>query len=304
MTTALAMRQGEAVSANISILATGCNLSTASSVAEFMHALHSGTDALALVPTSGWKVPPKPGFEPRAFRWKDRDQNPKETIRSLLTRKLKASFDEAISNLKLDARVGVILASTKGFTEDFVWNEGASLQVDPLTPLLDDTIEACGLSPEMKLCVSNACASSLAALAVAQTWLKADRVDHVIVFACDAIDSFVLHGFQHLRVLSPDRTRPFSGDRSGFHLGDAAACVILSNKKPSAYRLIDAQIDSEGHAATRPSHSGESLLRACRNLKEIATHPPDVVIAHGTSTQANDVTEDRVLSTLFAAVPK
>jgi 3-oxoacyl-[acyl-carrier-protein] synthase I len=168
-------------------------------------------------------------------------------------------------------------------------------------------ISACSLAPEAKICVSNACASSLAAIATAKTWLKAKRVDHAVIFACDAIDSFVLHGFHHLRVLSPDRTRPFAANRTGFHLGDAAACLILSSKNKSAdgLELIDAQIDSEGHAATRPSQSGESLLRACKNLlasREQVT--PDLVIAHGTSTQANDVTEDKVFKSLFEGSEK
>jgi 3-oxoacyl-[acyl-carrier-protein] synthase-1 len=122
----------------------------------------------------------------------------------------------------------------------------------------------------------------------------------VVVLACDAVDSFVLHGFHQLRVVSLDRTRPFASNRSGFHLGDAAACVLLSKKIESEFRLVDARIDSEGHAATRPSHSGESLLRAARQLHSIDSLPPELVIAHGTSTQANDVTEDRVFTALFA----
>lgn len=292
-------------STSISILGTGCTTSTGNSVREFMLALETGADSLVPVETSNWKIPPKPGFEPRAFRWRDRSD---ETARELLTRKLKTAFEEAAIALPVftksaandSARIGVILASTKGFTEDFVWeNETKHFTQDPLTPLLNDAILACHLKPSMKICVSNACASSLAALAVAKTWLAANRVDHVVVFACDAVDSFVLHGFHHLRVLSPDRTRPFSESRSGFHLGDAAACVILSSKIESEFKLKDAKIDSEGHAATRPSDQGESLLRACRNLDTFAESEPELVIAHGTSTKANDVTEDRVFTALF-----
>ena len=289
----------------ISILGTGASTATGSSVSEFMAALRSGKDVLSAVPSGDWATPPKPGFEPRAFRWADRDT---DSVRKLLGRKLLQVFNEAKMNLPAalltQDRVGLILASTKGFTEDFVWHDSnEDNERDSLTPLIDDFIEASGLKPQRKLCVSNACASSLAALYVAQTWLKADRVDHVVVLACDAIDSFVLHGFHQLRVLSPDRTRPFSGTRSGFHLGDAAACVVVSSKANSSLQLIDARIDSEGHAATRPSHSGESLLRAVSSLEDLRSNPPELVIAHGTSTQANDVTEDRVLTALFADAP-
>lgn len=291
----------------ISIIGTGCSTATADSVTDFVAALHSGKDALAAVPTEDWRVAPKPGFEPRAFRWASRASM---GTRNLLGAKLLEVFREASSeldeNILQSPRVGLILASTKGFIEDFIWNDISDLDsVDSLSPLLDDFKRATGLMPIRNLCVSNACASSLAALSTAKTWLTSSRFDHVIVLACDAVDSFVLHGFHQLRVLSPDRTRPFSGARSGFHLGDAAACMILSNKIQSDVQLLDSRIDSEGHAATRPSHSGDSLLRAARALDHLADKPVDLVIAHGTSTQANDVTEDRVFSALFAdSAPK
>lgn len=298
----------------VSIIGTGCSTATGETVSGFVSALHSGLDALVPVSTETWKVAPKPGFEPRAFRWANNDRS---SIRKLLGEKLLQVFKEASSGLPSGSlqrdRIGVVLASTKGFTEDFVWNESSGsssgsgssdFDIDPLTPLLTDFVQAAGLIPARKVCVSNACASSLAALYVARTWLHADRVDHVVVLACDAIDSFVLHGFHQLRVLSPDRTRPFSGVRTGFHLGDAAACVVLSKKIQSSVHLLDARIDSEGHAATRPSHSGDSLLRAARSLESLNLNPPELVIAHGTSTQANDVTEDRVFTALFAETPK
>lgn len=294
----------------ISILGTGCKTATAENVAQFIEALHTGLDRLAVVPSKPWSVPAKAGFEPRAFRFASRSRVGNErSVRALLTTQTVATFHEALASARLDlsalslngARLGVIFASTKGFAEDLVWNEDEAKlpsKMDPLTPLMVDVIAACGLKPSVSVCVSNACASSLAALSLAKVWLNIGRAEHVIVFAADAIDSFVLHGFHHLRVLSGDRTRPFAKDRSGFHLGDAAACVILSSTIGSDIELIDAQIDSEGHAATRPSDSGESLLRACRKLNT-GVEKVDLVIAHGTSTRANDATEDRVFSTLF-----
>jgi 3-oxoacyl-[acyl-carrier-protein] synthase II len=278
-----------------SILGAGCSTAAGLGVAPFIAGLYAGSDFLAEVDTSNWKV--KPAFEPRAFRWRDREDS---SVRALLVRHLGLALDEALWGHALEGTYGVILASTKGFTEDFVWSEAAATS-DPLTPILDDVIAARHLKPSMRICVSNACASSLAAVSLAQTWLT--KLDHVIVLACDAVDSFVLHGFAQLRVLTTDRPHPFSGDRSGFYLGDAAACVILSRKIATDIRLIDSTFDSEGYAVTRPSLSGDSLLRACLKLRnseaDVNVKDADLVIAHGTATRANDETEDNVFKTLF-----
>ncbi len=277
----------------ISILGAGCSTAAGQGIPALMSGLHAGSNFLSRVPPDSWRV--KPAFEPFAFRWPDRGG---ATIRELLVQHLSHAFREARGDLNLAGRYGVILASTKGLTEDFVWDTSAA--VDPLTPVLDDVIAAFRLKPSMKICVSNACASSLAALSLAKTWLT--ELDHVIVLAADAIDSFVLSGFAQLRVLTTEITRPFDGGRSGFYLGDAAACVILSRVDQSDVQLLDARFDSEGYAVTRPSHSGDSLLRACRALsvsKHISASRADLVIAHGTATRANDETEDRVFQQLF-----
>ena len=271
----------------ISILGAGCSTAAGPSITSLMSGLNAGRNYLTRVPTESWPV--KPTFEPFAFRFPEREQSVRET----LLKHLSLSFHEALGARDLEGTYGVILASTKGLTEDVVWT--SSSDIDPLTPLLDDFISRHQLKPSRKICVSNACASSLAALALARMWLV--DLDHVIVLAADSVDSFVLHGFNGLRVLTNEVVRPFDGKRSGFYLGDAAACVLLSRKISSDTQLIDARFDSEGYAVTRPSHSGESLLRACRQIEGVLG--AELVIAHGTATRANDETEDRVFSALF-----
>ncbi len=291
----------------ISILGAGCSTAAGVGVTQLMRGLDSGEDFSSAVSVAGWSVAPNPDFSPRAFRWAKRADLARENLLYHLT----ASFEEARadSGWRPEERVGVILASTKGVTEDLVWSPKSPTGVvnsdekltdtrDPISPLLDEMISRMGVTVRDRVCVSNACASSLAALALAKTWIAAGRVDDVVLFACDAIDSFVLNGFHHLRVLTTEQTRPFSGDRSGFHLGDGAACLIVSGRATSGVSFIDARFDSEGYAVTRPSQSGESLLRACRSLNG-GVLSVDLVIAHGTATQANDAVEDRVFASLF-----
>ena len=163
--------------------------------------------------------------------------------------------------------------------------------------MLTDFIKATGLSPERTLCVSNACSSALAALALAQHWLNQGLTD-VLILSADAVTPFVSKGFKSLNVLSATRPQPFGANRSGFFLGEAAACLVLSaaGQNDSVF-LHPVGLDTEGTVVTRPDSSATSLVRAAKAIGfELK---PDVILAHGTATQINDQTEDIAFQQLF-----
>ncbi len=185
---------------------------------------------------------------------------------------------------------GVILASTKGCSWDFI-SDGPGTS-DPLTPVLNEFLRAAELSPARALCVSNACSSGLAALELGRMWL-AQGLDEVLVIAADAVTPFVEKGFGALNLITQDAPRPFARGRSGFFLGEAAAAIWISKRREGFY-LHPVGMDSEGYAVARPSHSGESLVRAGRGFAR-----PDLILAHGTGTEINDATEDLAFNKLF-----
>jgi 3-oxoacyl-[acyl-carrier-protein] synthase-1 len=196
-------------------------------------------------------------------------------------------------------RLGVIFASTKGCVDDWVWQTEPDLGRDPLTPVLEAFISAAELSPSDSICVSNACASSVGALLLAREWLAQERVDHVVLIAADHPARFVRKGFETLKVLSPTSCRPFSGDRDGLVLGDAAAAILLS-RDHGEIEIQGVATDTEGYAVTRPEHSGASLRRACV-AAGAETLRPDLIVAHATGTKINDATEDHVFCSLYGA---
>lgn len=227
------------------------------------------------------------------------------SILDLLTRQLSVSFRAAIERAPakaaarlLQGNYGVILASTKGCSNDFIWSPPPEqLLQDPVTPLLNSVISRLELQPKRSVVVSNACSSALAAARLAQIWLKQGLSD-VIVLAADANTPFVRNGFESLKLLSRERPRPFSSTRDGFLLGEAAACLWLSREESGALRLHPVGLDSEGSTVTRPGPSSESLTRAARGLPA-----PDVVVAHGTGTVINDQTEDLALQRICPDTP-
>jgi 3-oxoacyl-[acyl-carrier-protein] synthase I len=214
---------------------------------------------------------------------------------------LEKAWEEAKEGLSAEAlgsRWGVILASTKGNTEDVVWqNEEKLASTDPLTPILEAMTPRLGVKVTRKICVSNACASSHGALFLAEHWLRLGVVDQVAVLAADGVGRFVEAGFKSLGALSKTKTKPFAPDRDGLQLGEAAAVLLLSLTIPSDLRVTNTSLETEGASVTRPSPSGESLLSACRHA--LGTASAEVIIAHATATVANDLVEDHVFCELF-----
>lgn len=251
------------------INAYGCVTAAGSSVDELWKALLSGSSLKGL------------GYFPGG--------QPPTVLEQLVSKLLLALPEERPSG-----RYGVILASTKGCSNDFIWS-GVG-ESDPLTPVLNEFLRAAELKPERSLCVSNACSSGLAALELGQLWL-AQGLDQVLVVAADAVTPFVTKGFASLNLMTESVPRPFAKGRDGFFLGEAAAAILIGNKEHEDFcYLHPVGMDTEGYAVARPSHSGESLVRAARGL--LGTRP-DMIIAHGTGTEINDATEDLAFSKLF-----
>lgn len=244
---------------------------------------------------------------PQTLGWPDRDLVDTHT---LLVEKLRAAFDETLSRASLTrgdfathAELGVIYASTKGDLEDFAWEPGSPRWTrDPFTAILEDFLARTELAPRRFLTVSNACSSGLSALRLAQVWLEAGLVQDVLILAADAASSFVVKGFESLQLITPDRPRPFAANRAGFFLGEAAVCLWVSTEAGSS-RIWARKVglEAEGSAVTRPSESGKSLIRAAEQIPGWTESRPDVVIAHGTGTPANDATEDLAFRSLLAS---
>ncbi|MGZ3722806.1 MAG: beta-ketoacyl synthase N-terminal-like domain-containing protein [Bdellovibrionales bacterium] len=277
----------------------GCATTAGDSVADLWNALLEGRDC-------SQTYAPNPAL--RAFQFKNR---PSGGMQQVLVDKLLVSFAPVRASLLREGmlgegisggeKFGVILASTKGMSEDFVWDSASAGHAsDPLTPILNEFLKRSELTPARALCVSNACSSSLAAMALAEKWM-AQGLSQVLILAADGVTPFVIKGFQALKLVSPGGIKPFSADRSGFYLGDAAACLLLTRERRSSdLRLHPVGLDSEGSAVTRPSHSGVSLRQAALRIPDLLNLKPDILIAHGTGTVINDETEDLAFSGLFS----
>ena len=191
------------------------------------------------------------------------------------------SAEQAIQEAKIDPAaqdVIFILSTTKGDN------------LDLLTPA-QWIVKHFG-NPNEPIVVSNACTSGVCAQITAQRLLKADIYRHAVVIGCDIQTRFIVSGFQAFKALSPEPCLPFSPERKGLNLGEAAATIIWSTDKHPAWRLEAGSIHNDANHISAPSRTGEGAYRCLMDVMQ-GVQPSDISLlgVHGTATPYNDAME-------------
>ena len=151
-----------------------------------------------------------------------------------------------------------------------------------------------------RMTVSAACASSAKVFAAAKRWLDLDLVDAVVVGGADTLCLSVIYGFHSLQLVAPDRCRPFSVDRQGISLGEAAGFALLS-RAPADIQLLGVgeSCDAYHMSSAHPDGLGARLaMQRALQAAELTMQDIDYVNLHGTGTRANDDTEGKVCADL------
>lgn len=190
--------------------------------------------------------------------------------------------EDALNDAKIaaDASTIFILSTTKGDN------------LDLLTPA--QTIARHFGNPNPPIVVSNACTSGVCAQITAKRLLDAGLYQHAIVVGCDIQTRFIVSGFQSFKALSPEPCLPFSPERKGLNLGEAAATIIYS-QEPRAesqephWVLEAGSIHNDANHLSAPSRTGEGAYRCLIDVLEGVT-PADIDLlgVHGTATLYND----------------
>jgi 3-oxoacyl-[acyl-carrier-protein] synthase II len=106
-------------------------------------------------------------------------------------------------------------------------------------------------------------------------------------------------------------SRPFDRDRDGFLFGEGAACVVMESAAHAMERgaghliqaeVIGAALTADAYHISAPEPTGRGATRAMTRAMDNAGVGPgdiDYVVAHGTSTPLNDVTETRAIKAAF-----
>ncbi len=152
--------------------------------------------------------------------------------------------------------------------------------------------------------ISTACTSSARALMSARRLLDLGLCDAVLCGGVDSLCTLTLRGFSALEAVSAQRCNPFSVNRSGINIGEAAVLFLMTRRADDghAIALLGAGASSDAHHISAPDPTGRGAVQAMdKALKQAGLQPQDIgyLNLHGTATQHNDAMESLAVSSLF-----
>ncbi len=205
------------------------------------------------------------------------------------------------STIELNSKIGFILSTTKGNITALQNPTSKSIEQAQLHTLAKTIASFFGFVTE-PIVVSNACVSGILAVSVAKRMIQSTQFDAVFIVAGDEVSPFVLSGFNSFQAMSNAPCKPYSKNRSGVNLGEAAAAVLITNNPENAFVEIigDGSINDANHISG-PSRTGEGLVKSIESaLSEAKVSPEqiDFISAHGTATPFNDEMEAIALNRL------
>ena len=162
----------------------------------------------------------------------------------------------------------------------------------------------------------SACASSNNELIDAFNYIRLGMADAIVTGGAEAaVFPAGVGGFNSMKALSTRNedpagaSRPFSGSRDGFVIGEGAAALVLEELEHAKARgaHIYAEVAGGGLSAdayhitaTHPEGLGASLVME-NALKDAGMKPEDIdyINLHGTSTPVGDISEAKAIKQVF-----
>ncbi|MGB0766536.1 MAG: beta-ketoacyl synthase N-terminal-like domain-containing protein [Phycisphaeraceae bacterium] len=241
-------------------------------------------------------------------------------IQERAARGLSLAVREALNNAAVDTasppyapkRIAAVLGtSLHGMNAAGAWLRGASPKVfDSFLAgnILEQALAGTPVGGLRATC-SSACASALSSIGHARTLLESNAADMVLCGGYDPISEYSVAGFHSLRVVSPDRLRPFAEGRLGMQVSEGYAVLILeraedAERRGQPIRAIVAGIgeSSDAHHLTQPDPKGAGAAAVMRDALADAHRQQNsigLIVAHATGTRDNDAAEAQAVRRVF-----
>ena len=243
------------------------------------------------------------------------------------------SASEAIEDAALDLekedlnRIGVIFAAGIGGIRSFEdevrdYNEERGPRFNPFfIPKIIADIAAGHISIKYgfrgpNFATVSACASSTNAIADAFNYIRLGKANVIVAGGAEAAVAIVgVGGFNAMNALSTRNdspqtaSRPFSGSRDGFVLGEGAAGLVLEEMEHAVARgakiyaeVVGSGLSADAYHLTASHPEGLGAILVMQNALEDAGLTPDAIDyinVHGTSTPIGDISEVRAIKQVF-----
>lgn len=222
-----------------------------------------------------------------------------------------AGFDKSNSAKSLASPdTAVIISTTKG-NVDALSTASPFPEQRAYLPELGKKIQDFFGFKNSPIIVSNACVSGILSVAIAKRLIQNGAYKNIFVVGGDMISGFILSGFNSFRAISSAPCRPFSKNRTGITIGEAAASVLVTSEQAylgqQAVKILGDGSCNDANHISGPSRTGEGLYRSMQSaFQEAQVSPADIdyISAHGTATLFNDEMEAIAMNRMgLAEVP-
>lgn len=214
-------------------------------------------------------------------------------------------------------RIAVVIGtSTSGVDENIpmfeqaaqgvAWEELTFTQTQQLMAApAEFVVEAYGLH-NLHYVVSTACTSGARALISAVRLLRAGLCDAVICGGVDTLSPLTVNGFAALEVLSDGLANPFSANRDGINIGEAAAVFVMTRDADfdGDMQLLGYGASSDAYHMSSPRPDGLGAIQAFQtalNHADLSTDDIGWINLHGTGTLHNDSMESIAVAEVFGS---
>ena len=156
----------------------------------------------------------------------------------------------------------------------------------------------------LRYVVSTACTSGARALISAARLLRSGLCDAVVCGGVDTLSPLTINGFASLEVLSDGLANPFSANRDGINIGEAAAAFVMTRDADfgGTMQLLGYGASSDAYHMSSPRPDGLGAAQSFQAaLKNAGLQPQDIgwINLHGTGTKHNDSMESRAVAEVF-----
>ena len=152
--------------------------------------------------------------------------------------------------------------------------------------------------------ISTACTSSARAPPSAKRPLEAGLCEAALCGGADSPSDLTLQGFSALEATSETLCNPFSRNRNGINIGEAAVLFLMTRDTDGETNiaLLGGGASSDAHHISAPDPDGRGALSAMRQALARANCTPKQIAylnLHGTATPHNDAMESVAVAALF-----
>ncbi|MEV6684094.1 beta-ketoacyl-[acyl-carrier-protein] synthase family protein [Streptomyces sp. NPDC051130] len=177
--------------------------------------------------------------------------------------------------------------------------------------LSSSIVRELGLVDVETLTIPTACAAGNYAIGSGYDAIRSGDVDVALCGGADAVCRKTFAGFYRLGTIAPEVCQPFDRNRKGILTGEGAGILMMESLESARARGARIYAEVLGYGLSCDAHHpvapDQDSLARCMALAHrnagISAQDVDFISAHGTGTQANDVTEAGAIRQVFDVPP-